>query len=41
MPKSIRKYRRIFLSDHYLYIMSEDKIKAKLSIGKMDKIFES
>jgi len=41
MPKSVRKYRRIYLSDHYLYIMSEEKIKCKIPIGKMSKIFDS
>jgi hypothetical protein len=41
VPKSVRKYRKIFLSDHYLYVMSDEKIKVKIAVGKMSKIIES
>jgi hypothetical protein len=39
--KSIRKYRRIYLSNVYLYVLSEEKVKYKVAVLKLRKIIIS
>lgn len=39
--KSIRKFRRIFLSNLYFYVLSEDRVKFKISNLKISKLFIS
>jgi serine/threonine protein kinase len=39
--KSIRKFRRLYLSNVYLYVLSEDKIKFKVSALKVRKLISS
>lgn len=36
--KSIRKYRKVYLSTFYLYVISEEKVKYKISILKIKKL---
>jgi hypothetical protein len=39
--KSIRKFRRIFLSNLYFYVLSEDRVKFKIPNLKISKLFIS
>jgi hypothetical protein len=36
--KSIRKYRKVYLSSSYLYVISEEKVKYKMAILKIRKL---
>ena len=39
--KGYRKCRNIFLSDFYFYVLTEDKVKYKLSLNKVTKVIVS
>ena len=41
IKSSVRKYRRFYLSDIYLYIMSEEKVKCRIALLKIKKIIVS
>ena len=41
MKDSIRKYRRLYISDVYLYVMSDEKVKCRIALLKIKKIIIS